>query len=525
MKKEETSIQDKKKKSLSYSVKDGCSWAAMVGFGENYISPFAIALNATNQQIALLASIPQLLSSLFQLLSAKVTDLIKNRKKIILWSVIIQALIWFPLFYIPFITKNLYFLIAFTSIYFIAGSFGSPAWNSWMGDLVEEDKRGSYFGARNRLIGIFTMFSLFIGGFILSQIKEINVFYGFGIIFGISLIARLFSAYYLKKMYEPRYVVKKKDYFSFIDFVKRMRSTNYGIFVLFIFFFKFSVEIAGPFFAVYMLRDLQFSYLTYVFLIAASTVVTFIAMPYWGKYTDRFGNRTILKVTAFLIPVVPVLWFFSQNIIYLFLIQLFSGFLWAGFNLSSANFMFDTVKPSKRATAVSYYNLFFGLAFFCGSMVGGALALKLVKPSFLVSNLQLLFLISGILRFAVAVYFMPKIREVRIIEPVPEGELMVRAVAIDPIKGLIYEGIDGMRKVGDVSKKSLDAGVSVAKEVVRGTEHIIEEINEKAREISEKESKRKTREKKKFIREFEEFAESIVPKRKSKVKKRKKNKI
>ena len=78
----------------------------MVGFGENYISPFAIALNATNQQIAFLASMPQLLSSLFQLLAAKITDLIKNRKKIILWGVIIQALVWLPLFYIPFIKRQ-----------------------------------------------------------------------------------------------------------------------------------------------------------------------------------------------------------------------------------------------------------------------------------------------------------------------------------------------------------------------------------------------------------------------------------
>jgi MFS family permease len=514
MKVKEVTLKDKKEKSLEYSVKDGCAWATMVGFGENYISPFAIALNATNQQIALLASMPQLLSSLFQLLSAKLTDLIKNRKKIIIWGVIIQALIWFPLFYFPFLTKNVYLLVAFVAVYFTAGSFVNPAWNSWMGDLVEENKRGSYFGSRNQLIGVFTLISLFLGGFILSKFTQINVFYGFGAIFLIALIARLLSAYYLKKMYEPKYIVQKKDYFGFVDFVKRMRTTNYGIFVLFIFFFRLSVEIAGPFFAVYMLKDLHMSYLAYTALTAASTVVTFLAMPHWGRYTDKFGNRTILKITAFLIPILPLFWLFSRNFVYLFLVQIVSGFLWAGFNLSASNFMFDTVKPTKRATAVSYYNVFYGVAVFCGSMIGGALVLKIIKPSFLISNLQILFLISGILRLLVVLYFMPKIKEARIKGPVQEREVLVRAVAIDPIKGLVYESITGIKKVQEIGEKSVDFSLKKVKDVVKETEEIIVDINEKARKISEKESKRRLREKKKLIREFEEFTKGIAPKKK-----------
>ena len=520
----ELTIKEKKEKSLKHSIKDGCGWATMVGFGENYISPFAIALNATNQQIALLASIPQLLSSLFQLIAAKITDLVKNRKKIILYGVLIQALIWLPLFYIPFITKNIYFLIAFVSVYFIAGSFGAPAWNSWMGELVEEDKRGKYFGFRNKIMGFFTVVSISLAGFILSKFKQVNVFYGFGIIFMIGLIARAFSTFYIKKMYEPQYIVEKKDYFSFVDFVKKMRKTNYGIFVLFMFFLRFSVFVAGPFFAVYMLRDLNFSYMTYTIVTVTATIITFITMTYWGKYADRFGNRNILTITSYLVPLAPILWLFSTNIVYLIFIQIFTGFIWAGFELSAANFIFDTVKPKNRAKCVSYYNVFNGLGMFFGSMVGGALALKLVKPSFLMSSLQLLFLISGILRLFVVLYFIPKIKEVRVIQHMPEGELLVRAVAIDPIRGIAYEGITGMKTIGDIGKKGIVAGVKAVEIIVKDTEQMIGEITEKAKEISIKEGRRRAMEKKKLVREFEEFVHDLVPKKKGKKEKPKKTK-
>ena len=99
---DEITIEHKKQNSLKRSIKEGSFHSIMAGFGENYISPFAIALNATNPQIALLVSVPLLLASLFQLVAAKVIDLYKKRKNIILWVALIQSLIWLPLFLIPF---------------------------------------------------------------------------------------------------------------------------------------------------------------------------------------------------------------------------------------------------------------------------------------------------------------------------------------------------------------------------------------------------------------------------------------
>ena len=57
-------------KSLRHSLKDAAAFATMTGFGETYLSAFAVFLKATTPQIGMLASLPPLLASLTQIASA-----------------------------------------------------------------------------------------------------------------------------------------------------------------------------------------------------------------------------------------------------------------------------------------------------------------------------------------------------------------------------------------------------------------------------------------------------------------------
>lgn len=478
---DEITIEHKKQNGLKHSIKEGSFHSIMAGFGENYISPFAIALNATNPQIALLVSVPLLLASLFQLVAAKVIDLYKKRKNIMLWVALIQSLIWFPLFLIPFLTKNILFLIIFVTIYWVAGYFGVPAWNSWMGDLVEENKRGRYFGLRNKITGFFAFASIFGAGFLLNAFTNINPFLGFGVIFIIALVAKLFSFYYIKKIYEPRYIVERSDYFTFLDFLKRMKHTNYGRYVLFMFFFRFAVSISAPFFAVYMLRVLNFSYAQYTMIIGIATITSFLTMTYWGRYGDKFGNKKILTVTSFLIPFIPIMWVFSSGVKYLFFLQLFAGFIWAGFNLSSANFIFDAVPSAKRVRCNAYFNVFNGSAIFLGASLGGFFAKYIITPNFFISNLLVIFIISGVLRLAFVLMFLPRFREERKVEHIRDSKMLFNVVAVDPIKGLMYESVTGMKVIRHAGKfgfKGLRTGVKTINRLVKDLDKAIKKRRE-----------------------------------------------
>ena len=441
------------KKSLKYSILDGSAWSVMYGMGEYYLAPFAIALKATNQQIAWLASVPLLIASLFQLVAVRVTNKIKSRKKIILWSVFFQALMWLPMLLVPITVKNygVWGLIIFATFYFILGTFPSPAWNSLMGDLVPENERGRYFGRRNLITGFVAFISIFTGGMILNYVPNKTSFLGYGIIFLTAGIARLVSWYYMKKMYEPEYTPKKDYFFTLTNFVKRMfrKDNNFGQFVLLYSFMMLAVMIAGPFFTVYMLRDLGFSYLEFTIIMATSAFTTFITMTYWGKYSDVFGNKKVLTATGLMMPIIPILWLFSHNMYYLIIVQCISGFVWAGFNLSAANFIFDTTSPEKRATCVAYFNIFNGIGIFIGATLGGILATVITWKWIFVSSLPIIFLISGIARLLICAAFLPNLQEFRKVRPIRSKDLFIKIFFADPVKGFYYVSYRGIKAIGD----------------------------------------------------------------------------
>ncbi|MFH1072455.1 MAG: MFS transporter [Nanoarchaeota archaeon] len=450
--KEDPEITKKKEKTREYSIYDASYFSITTGAGETFLTPFAIALGATTQIISYLASVPLLASSFIQLFAARVINTVKNRKKVILINAFLQGVLWLPIFFLPLITKNVWMLVILFSLYALLGGFITPAWNSLIGDLVPEEERGKYFGRRSRIAGFVAFLAVLFAGGVLQLFEKYDLFgygvwFGFFIIFFVSMIARFVSLHYLKMHYEPPYNITKKDEFHFVDFLARMRYTNFGRFVIFRSLMAFSAMIAAPFFAVYILRDLQYDYFSFTLVIMASVVMSFLTMVYWGKYIDRFGNKKILVISGILIPVIPFLYIVFKSVPLLMFAEIISGFAWGGFNLATFNFIFDNVSPQKRARCVAYFNVIFGVFVFLGSIVGNYIITHIEISIFHLTPILMTFLISGILRLIVIVFLFPTLKEVRHVQNIKGSALFFDIVAIHPIKGLRYEVITSLHKL------------------------------------------------------------------------------
>lgn len=398
------------KKNVENSVREGSFNAVKVGIGESYFNAFAIkAINASPFQVGLLSSIPLLLGYLSNIFTVKAVEKLKSRKKLILICALINALCFIPIF-LSFFIKGYEFIFLLLSviIYFVSDLFLVPAWVSLMGDIIPDRIKSIYFGERNKINNFIAFTSLLIGGFILQSVSGLSLIYSFGIIFFIALVAKLASFYMYTKIYEPDYFFDESFKFSFIDFLKNIRKTNFGIFVIFMCFFTFSYRIASPYFSVYMFNYLGFDYLKFTLISASSALATILSMPVWGKYIDEYGNRKIMALTAFCIPLIPLLWMLSKDFMYLIIVELFSGFVWAGFNLSTFNFVFYSTSSEKRSIAYSYYNILLGVSIFLGTMTGGLLIEKIKLFNIPIFNV---FIISTILRFLSAYFFVSKIKE------------------------------------------------------------------------------------------------------------------
>ena len=425
---------DKKiKKSLRYSLFDGIFASIMIGASETFIIPYAIAMKAGARLVGAISAAPNLAGALLQLGSVSLSDRIGSRKTVTCIAVLIHALMWIPVIAIPYVFKDhmAVYLLVFYAMLVAIGLVSFPPWSSMMADHVPETERGKVFGRRNRVFGVTNICSMLLAGLLLHAFRNSpsGAFTGFTIIFTIAFISRVISWKFLTKMYEPPLHVKPEHRFTMRAFLKRIRRSNFGRFVMFVATVNFAVYMASPFFAVYMLRDLHFNYLIYTVVIMTATLTIFLMMKVWGSRADLVGNRRVLRLTSYFIPFVPILWLFSQNVAYLVAIQVFAGFFWAGFNLSASNFIYDAVTPEKRTRCIAYYNVINGIAIFSGAMTGGFLA-KCLPPIF-GSRLLSLFLLSGLLRFA-ALPICSTIKEVRQVKHVSSLELFYSIMTARP---------------------------------------------------------------------------------------------
>src|SRR3989344_5165284 len=383
-KKEEEKL---KAKARSISIKEGSAYSVSEGFGLRNITPYALALGANNKHIGFLSSIPGLLGTLSQLYALKLMTKI-SRKKIAFYGALLQAVMWLPIIFlgILFFFFNIDHSLIPTLLIFIYtlvvlfGSFFGPAWSSWMKDIVSNNQ-GKYFGRRNKICGFVALVSMMIAGFILDYFKKTKLIYGFMIIFGIAFLFRAISSFLFLKKYEPEIKYEKKYYFSFFQFIKAMAKNNFGRFVLYVSLIQFATAISSPFIAVYMLNHLKFDY------------ITFTIIPILWLVSPLFSGRINL-------------------VLYLLVIEAFSGIVWAGFNLSSANFVYDAVTRQRMGLCVAYFNILNGMGIFFGAIIGGFIS-SADFTFFGLSPILFILLLGGIARVIISLIMAPKISEVK----------------------------------------------------------------------------------------------------------------
>ncbi|MCF7903434.1 MAG: MFS transporter [Candidatus Marinimicrobia bacterium] len=435
--------------SLRLGIKEG-GWASlMVGFGESYLTAFGEFLKATALQLGLLTTLPQLLASLVQLSAFKLTILLATRKRIVLINAALQAAIWLVIIGVTYFTESVNALIILTAFYFIFATLGAPAWTSWMGDLVSENRRGRYFGQRNRIVGLFSFISITSAGLILDRLSQINTFLGFSVLFGAAFVSRVVSTVIITRQYEPRVELQEPEPYSFARFLRKLNRDPYGFFSLYITLMMFAVYLAAPLFVLYWLRILNFNYFQFTILISMSSVTSFITMTTWGRNADHFGNKTVLWGSSYLVAMVPFFWFALKYLPHEWafllgvVIQGITGVSWAGFGLSSANFIYDMVDQPYRIRFMSYHTAVKGIAIFLGGVLGSWLAEFEVNWKIVPSGVYGVILLSGIARLIVAGVFVEKIREVRV---VPHRPHFIRFTTIMPVQGFYLESMIGLNR-------------------------------------------------------------------------------
>ncbi len=434
----------------------------MWGFGDSFLPAFAVLLQATTTQLGLLVSIPQLFAAFIQLYAIRFEKSI-SRKTMLVITALFQGVTWFAIFLLSWATGSVYVLIILATLYAGMGAMGLPFWVSWMGDLVDEDKRGTFFGRRNRTVGVITFSSLAIAGLLLDFISQWTAMAGFATLFIIAGSARLYSVRYFRLQYEPEPHFKPTRNYAFKQFIQEMPDTSFGMFTIYVSVMNIAVFISGPLMVAYWLQVLGFSYLQLTILMGSISVSSFLMISHWGKHIDQFGNRNILEVSSSIIALFPLLWFllhFLHGPIVFFVaiaIQVLGGLAWSGYNLTLGNYIYDAIDPTNRLRMTSYHNVFKGSGIVVGGILAGILSNLPIPETgwlrdFFPNGILICFAASVILRILVIKIFMPKINELRLAGKARPP--IYYFVAVMPFRGLKADLLVGINRT--IQRKSTE---------------------------------------------------------------------
>lgn len=471
-------------RSMRASTIEGMLYSAMTGLGDAYVPAAAVAMGASNFLIGLLSALPQLFGAMLQSVSLTAIRTVKSRKLLSMAASFLQAASWLMVIAVVFWPgqMSVELMIFFFSLGSALTMMANPGWSSWISDVVPENERPGFFANRNRLMQLTLFITTFAAGLVLRQLQlQYTAGIAFAGVFAMAFAARLLSAFMHFKTDEVKYEMQLIREIRLKHLFLLPAHRNELWFLVFMALMNFTVQFASPFFTPYMLNELGFDIGLLGVLTAISVLTKMVCFPYWGKAIDRFGNRTVLVATAFLASAVPLMWLFSKDALLISLFQVFSGFVWSGFDLSSFNYALALVGRELRPSFISKYNQFNGFFYAAGSVAGGLFLAGFGSVSlFGFSGILLVFLISGALRLAAALIFAPKLTAAKDIENTTSQRAMIfNLVAIYPTQGAVQNVVNGWDFTKKIVKSSTMKGGLILKTGLGATGEIIKEEGRK----------------------------------------------
>lgn len=345
-------------KGLQQVIKDGLATEAMSCLTEGtFLVALALQLGATNFQVGLLAALPTF-TNIFQLSAIWLVQHFNSRKTITVTANLLARLPLFAVGLLPFFfTKGaaLHILILLMLTHYFFGSIAGASWNAWMKDLVPQNALGSYFAKRTRLTQMLNISLSVVLALILDYIKAhypslIPATYP--ILFIAGGITGMMSVYALSKAPEPKPQPVKSNLFGL--FVKALRDINFRKLLVFNATWVFALNLASPFFSVYMMKTMGIpvSHILALNILAQLSSILFVKL--WGKYSDRYSNKNIISLSIPVYILCLLAWMFTASmhgaILFatLVCIHMLTGIATSGINLGLNNIGLK-LSPSKDA--------------------------------------------------------------------------------------------------------------------------------------------------------------------------------
>ena len=369
-------------RTLRYFWIDGLFAAISENFHVSFVPLFALAYGASNGQVGWLTALGNLLGALALFPGARLVEQKGERKPVVVWYTGVGGrLTLFLLAIFPFFIGEplwgIILIILLNGARAFLFNFSNPAWTSMVADIVPDFMRGRYFSSRNTAMGIAALLIAPLAGELIRQINGLGdlPYLGYQTVFFCAFVFGAISTLSFQRISEPPLTARQNPPHQKGD-TRRMLRQNRPFLGLVVsaFVWGMALQVAAPFFNVYLVREFDAGAGTIGALAAVSSFMALVGQWVFGRLLDRKGALWVQMVCGFTIPVLPLAWMFITAPWQVGLINTLGGFIWAGYNLSNFSLLLDLTPEQGRARAVAFYQTVAFTSAVLGPLLGGYLA-------------------------------------------------------------------------------------------------------------------------------------------------------
>ncbi|MEN6445390.1 MAG: MFS transporter [Candidatus Cloacimonas sp.] len=392
--------------------------------GSSFIVKLMVLLDASPMHYSLLSAIGQV-SAIWQPLGVAITYKLRQQKNAcVLITAVGRALTMFLGLSLLFHNRLQGIWFALLLLFFSAGlqAMSANIWIAWISDLIPLSLRGRFFSKRNQiLVGIGLIVSYLVsfhidlfestrGAIKLAYLHFLRAEHFFvpqnqpwflaGIYVFASLIG-LIGLLFLRR--QPENPLSSLSEERLRDrYLSPFKDKNFRLLLIFGIWWMLAIGVGSPFWGPFMMKNLSMSMFKIQIYNTLSVLSSILSYQFWGRFIDKNGNKTAMKICIVLGGLNPMLWLFTsaKNFSILWLEALISGFMWAGAGIITTNFVLSIAIKGREQVYSGVYGAITGLAMMvstlaCGIFFPSALTIgkKYIEPE------QVIFVLGGLMRW------------------------------------------------------------------------------------------------------------------------------
>lgn len=272
---------------------------------------YVLLLGASHATLGLLAAIGPL-SQVLQFPAVARLHRTRRRKALVWHAALVSRLAWAVVVASPWIAPTgwrLPVLLIGVTVATGLGTVGGAAWTPWIRDFLTPGRIGPQFAHRLALATAVALPAAVAAGVYIDRVGTLRAaaLPAYTIVLGLGVMAGLAGMVAIARIPEPRMAPEPAPGWSRIV-SDTLANRDERQVVAFLASWTFAVNLASPFYTVYLLERVGLPMLWVIILAAISQGATAIAVRSWGRLAEQFSIHTVLRVSGILFLATVAAW-------------------------------------------------------------------------------------------------------------------------------------------------------------------------------------------------------------------------